>query len=134
MKKLFPIATLFLCWLMLTGMGVNPQGEIPVPVEDYKVTVVDSQSISTKCRKVSWNGRVSFSAKRGEASINIPFEKVKKVAFLGPGKKGKVDARISLRDGEVVAVTFSGEAKLYGTASFGTYGIRARNIKTLVFE
>ena len=38
------------------------------------------------------------------------------------------------KNGEVVAVTFDGESRFYGTTEFGTYKIAAMNIKEIIFE
>ena len=134
LKKLFPAAALLIAFFFLTAMGVNPEGEIPVPEVNYSVTIKDHQDITTKCGNVTWNGRTNFSAKRGDGTVSIPFEKVKEVSFVGSRARGKIDAQVMLKDGEVVAITFSSEARLYGASSFGTYSISAKDIKELKFE
>ena len=71
---------------------------------------------------------------RGRGTVSIPFEKVKRVVFLGEARGGKKDAQVTLRNGEVVAITFDDENRFYGTTSFGNYRIQARNVKEILFE
>lgn len=121
-------------WFLLTGMGQQPQNEIPKPEIKFNATLIDDQGISTKCQNVSWNGKIYFMGTRGKGTISIPFEKIKKIVFIGGAKGGKIDAQITLRGGEVVAVSFNDDDRFYGTTNFGNYYISARNIKEIIFE
>lgn len=132
-KQLFPATLLLFALVFLTAMGVNPDGEIPVPEVNYSVIIKDHQDITTKCSNVTWNGRTNFSAKRGDGTVNIPFEKVREVSFVGSRTRVSIDAQVMLKNGEVIAITFSSEARLYGASSFGTYSISAKDIKELKF-
>lgn len=121
-------------WMFLTGMGQTPQNEIPKPDIKFNATVIDDQSISTKLQEVSWEGKVYLSGTRGKGTVSIQFEKIKKVVFIGEARAGKKDAQVTLKNGEVVAVTFDDENRFYGATSFGNYRILARNIKEIIFE
>lgn len=134
MKRLLPAVFLVLAWTLLSGMGVRPGMEVPVPDMDFRATVIDDQDIATKCEKVSWEGETFFRASRGKAVITIAFEKVAKVARVGEARDGKADFQITLRDGHVVAVTFDADERFLGTTEFGTYRIAAKFIKEIVFE
>ncbi|MEE9614353.1 MAG: hypothetical protein V3W31_05285 [Thermodesulfobacteriota bacterium] len=134
MRRVLPAIFLSLGWALLVGMGGTPDTDIPTPEVDFRVTVIDGQGISTRCSGVSWKGKTFFTATRGKGTVTIPFEKVKKVTSAGEADDDKIDFRIMLIGGDVVAVTFDADAKLYGKTSFGTYRIEARNIKEVVFE
>ncbi len=121
-------------WVLLTGMGKPPGPEVPVPEIDYKATVRDDQDITTKISRASWNGAIFFTGSRGKGSITISFEKVKKVAATGSGSDNKTDFQVTLKSGDVVAVSFNNDDKLLGTTNFGTYRILAKNLKEVVFE
>lgn len=121
-------------WMILTGMGQTPQSEIPKPEMKFKATVIDDQGISTKLHEVSWEGRVYLSGTRGKGTVSIQFEKIRKIVFIGEARNGKKDAQVTLKNGEVVAVTFDDENRFYGATSFGNYRILARNIKEIIFE
>ncbi|MBI3754024.1 MAG: hypothetical protein HY266_08300 [Deltaproteobacteria bacterium] len=134
MKKILPVFLFMAGWLVFAGMGKAPEGEIPKPAIDFTATVIDDQGISTKCSLVSWEGQLFFIGTRGKGTVSIPFEKVKKVAFVGESSGNKRDAQVTLRSGEIVAVSFDGESRFYGTTTFGTYKITAKNIKEIIFE
>jgi len=133
-RAIFSAIVLVGLWFVLTGMGISPEGEVPVPESSFSAMVTDDQGITTKCENISWEGEVYFKGKRGRALITVPFEKVKKAVFVAKPKNGKVDFRIILKTGEAVAITFDEDARLFGTTSFGTYKIFAKNIKEIIFD
>ena len=134
MKKMTAVLLLMAGWVVFAGMGKALESEIPKPEIDFAATVVDDQGISTKCRFANWEGQLFFTGTRGKGTVSIPFEKVKKVVFIGESISGKKDAQVTLRSGEVVAGTFDDESRFYGTTTFGTYKITAKNIKEIIFE
>ncbi|MBI5681731.1 MAG: hypothetical protein HZC45_00915 [Deltaproteobacteria bacterium] len=133
-NRLLNILIVVTGWFFLTGMGQVPQNEVPKPEIRFNATVIDDQGISTKCQDVSWDGKVYFIGTRGKGTISIPFEKIKKIVFIGESRGGKKDAQVTLRSGEVVAVSFDDENRFYGTTNFGNYRISARNIREIIFE
>lgn len=135
MKKTFlRILPLLLLWVFAAGMGPQPGPEVPLPDIDFKATVRDDQDITTKVNHASWDGNVFFIGSRGKGSVTISFEKIKKVVSVGSGTANKKDFQITLKSGEVVAVSFDDEAKFTGTTNFGTYRVYAKNIKEIDFE
>jgi len=88
-------------WVLLTGMGTTPTGQVPETEIDFKATITDTQDITTKCKNVSWNGRIFFAATRGKGTISIPFEKVKRAVFLGETALQVLDERVEGRRGAV---------------------------------
>ena len=134
MRKVLTVFLLIIGWAIFVGMGKTPEGEVPKPDISFNSTVIDDQNISTKCSFVSWEGQLFFLGTRGKGTVSIPFEKVRKVVFIGDVTEGKKDAQVTLKNGEVVAVTFDGESRFYGTTEFGTYKIAAMNIKEIIFE
>lgn len=134
MRKMLSVLLLITGWVVFTGMGKTPENEIPKPDIDFSATVVDDQGISTKCRLVTWEGQLLFVGQRGKGSVSIPFEKVRKIVFIGEAGNGNRDTQITLRTGETVAVSFADESRFYGTTIFGTYKITVKNIKEIIFE
>lgn len=135
MKKTFPSpVVLIIVWALLTGMSGRSGLEVPIPEAKFNATVIDDQEVSTKCRSVSWEGETYLKATRGKGIVTIAFEKIKKVTYVGEGRGGKTDFQVTLRSGEVVAVSLEGEDRFYGTTSFGTFRIKARNIEEIIFE
>ncbi|HHL39501.1 MAG TPA: hypothetical protein ENJ37_03240 [Deltaproteobacteria bacterium] len=131
-----PLTVLFaaLCWTLLVGMGRVPGPEVPLPDVDFRATIIDSQDIATECRNVSWDGQTFFSGLRGKGAVSIPFEKVRKVEFVGEGGEGLADFQVTLKSGEVIGVSLEAHKKLTGTTSFGSYRIDAIHIKEIVFR
>ena len=83
-------AIIFICmWITLTGMSQPPQGRIPTPEIDFAATFIDDQEISTNCREVSWEGKTFLTGMRGKGTVTIPFEKVKRVLFIGDVRGGE---------------------------------------------
>ena len=125
---------LIFMWVLLTGMGKAPGPEVPMPDVDFRATVRDDQDISTKINHLSWEGNTYFIGNMGKGVVTVPFEKVKKVVSVGSATEGKLDFQITLKAGEVVAVSFDEDSKLTGMTGFGTYRILAKNIKEIAFE
>lgn len=133
-RKLAPILPLLIMWLVLTGMGKAPGPEVPMPEVDFKATVRDDQDISTKISHSSWEGNTYFIGNRGKGVVTIPFDKVKKVVAVGSSSEGRLDFQVTLKGGEVVAVSFEEDSTLTGMTGFGTYRINAKNLKEINFE
>lgn len=134
MKRATLLILLISFWITLTAMGKPPEGNIPKPETNFSATVIDDQDISTKCQHVSWEGKTFLAGWRGKGIVTIPFEKVKRVVLIGNVRDGKKDSQVTLKNGEVVAVTFNAESRLYGMTSFGSYMITVRNLKEIIFE
>jgi len=132
-KSSLPILFIAL-WFMLAAMGGMPSEETPKPEIDFHATVIDNQNISTECEEVTWEGEIFFVATRGKGIVTIPFEKVKRVLFIGSVSSGRKNARITLRNGAVVAVSFDAKARLYGLTDFGSYRITVENLKEIIFK
>jgi hypothetical protein len=132
-RGLFLLLAVF-AWISLAGMAKAPGPDVPSPDIDFRATVRDDQEISTKVAKATWDGNTYFTGSRGKGAVTISFEKVKKAASMGSAGPNKTDFQITLRTGDVFAVTFDNDARFMGATSFGTYRILAKNIKEIVFE
>ncbi len=119
---------------LLTGMAQGPASNVPTPEIDFKAMVRDDQEIETKVSSASWDGKIFFSGMRGKGTVTISFEKVKKVSSVGTFSGRKRDFRITLRNGDVVAVSFDEDSMFAGVTNFGTYRILTKNIKEIIFE
>jgi hypothetical protein len=134
MKRPVAIVCAFIALAIMLGMARPPGPEVPTPDIDYHVTVKDAQGISTKLQQTSWEGATYFSGTRGKGSVTIAFGKIKKVTAAGSAAEGKKDFQVTLKSGDVVAVTLDGEAILMGMTSFGTYRITIRDIGEIIFD
>ena len=134
MKKSVWAISALLFWVLLVGMGQAPGPEVPIPEINFNATVRDDQDITTKVSNASWGGNIYFMGTRGKGTVTISFEKVKKVSAVGTGAGDRIDFQITLKNGDVVAVSFDNEDTFIGSTNFGTYRIVAKNIKEITFE
>lgn len=115
-------------------MGKGPGQDIPVPEMSYTATVRDDQDITTKIVSASWEGNVFFVGTRGKGTVTVSFEKIKKVVATGSGTNNKSDFQVTMKSGDVVAISLDNDQRLMGTTSYGTYRILAKNIKEVTFD
>lgn len=134
MRRITALFAAFAAFVLLTAMGAQPGPEIPRPEMDFEATVVDDQDISTQVSKAAWEGQTYFTGTRGKGVVTIPFERVSTVTAVGSGTQGERDFRVTLRSGDVVAVSFAEGDRFTGETSFGTYKVLARNIKKIEFR
>ncbi|MBI5644180.1 MAG: hypothetical protein HY954_11985 [Deltaproteobacteria bacterium] len=132
-RSLWILSAVFF-WVMLVAMAKPPGAEVPVPEIDFKATVRDDQDVMTKVSRVSWEGNIFFTGVRGKGVVTISFEKIRKVSSLGGGNGTRSDFQITLKNGDVVAVSLDNEERFLGVTNFGTYRIASKNIKEIVFE
>jgi hypothetical protein len=119
---------------LISGMARAPGPDVPIPEVDFKAVVRDDQEITTKVHHATWDGNTYFLGTRGKGTVTVSFEKVRKAASTGSGDGNMNDFQITLRSGDVVAVTFENTALFQGVTNFGTYRVHARNIKEITFE
>jgi hypothetical protein len=133
-KSILAAVPLLLLWVMLVGMGSGPGAEVPTVEIDFKATVLDDQDISTKMHQASWEGNIFFTGLRGKGVVTISFAKVRKVVSVGLSTGTMKDFQVTLKNGDVVAVSFDVDSRFQGVTDFGTYRVIARNIKEITFE
>ncbi len=133
-RKSMWLPSIVFFWVLLVGMGQKPGLEVPLPDIDFKATIRDDQDIATKISHASWEGSIFFTGMRGKGVVTISFEKVKKVSATGSGSGTKSDFQITLKNGDMVAVSLDNDSKFLGTTNFGSFRISAKNIKEIVFD
>lgn len=134
MKRGVTIILFLSLWFMITGLASGPMEEVPAPEKSFTATVIDDQDISTKIKDITMNGRLYLIAKRGKAVITIPFEKVKRVTLIGASKNMAREAKVTLKAGDSVGVTFDDDVEISGRTPYGTYRITLKNTKEIIFE
>ena len=66
--------------------------------------------------------------------MTVAFEKIKKVVATGSGTNNKSDFQVTMKSGDVVAISLDNDQRFMGTTSYGTYRILAKNIKEILFD
>lgn len=133
-RRSIGLSSIVLFWVLLVGMGQKPGPEVPLPEINFKATVRDNQEIATKVSHASWEGNIFFTGQRGMGVVTISFEKVRKLSATGSGAGTKSDFQITLKNGDMVAVSLDNDSRFLGTTNFGSYRISAKNIKEIVFD
>jgi hypothetical protein len=125
-------------WLM--GLGGGTEGgsssNIPIPQQNYTVTVVDRSGQSLEAKRFTWEGKVEFRGQIGNATVSLPFNKVRSVK-VGPSngdKSGAIKATMTLRSGESVEVALDRTSKCYGESKFGNYEIFFKDVASIEFQ
>jgi hypothetical protein len=117
-----------------SGSGSN----IPLPQENFTATVADRSGQSLEARRFNWEGKVQFRAQLGNATVSLPFSKIKSVKIAGgEGDKGNValiKAAVTLRSGDTVEVLLDRGSKCYGETKFGNYEIFLKDVASIEFQ
>ena len=126
-------------WLMGLGGG-NGGGSgsaIPLPQENFTVTVSDAAGKSLEAKRFTWEGKVYLRAQVGNATVSLPFAKIRTVSVL-PGNTTTapdlIRAGVTLKNGESVEVLIERGSKCYGQTKFGDYEIFFKDIAKIEFR
>ena len=68
--------------LLVGGMGggdENLTGGLPLPEKNFVVGITDRTGMQTESSRLTWEGKVHFRGKYGEATVNVPFAKISQV-------------------------------------------------------
>ena len=133
-RRSFAVLSFVFLWFALAGMGKGPGPDVPIPEVSYNATVRDDQDITTKVVNASWEGNIFFIGTRGKGTVTVTFEKIKKIAATGSGTNNKSDFQVTMKSGDVVAISLENDQRFMGTTNYGTYRILAKNIKEITFD
>ena len=123
----------FLCLMGMGGLGgTAPSNQLPLPEKNFTAKVVDREGIQTPLTQFSQEGKIFLTAKRGNGTITIPFEKISQVQFLRT-EANETQAKVTLRGQESIEVKLDSRAKFYGQAEFGTFQIDGKDLKSISF-
>lgn len=133
-KRALAVLTFVFLWVSLVAMGKGPGPDVPVPEVNYTATVRDDQDITTKVANSSWEGNIFFIGTRGKGTVTVTFEKIKKIVATGSGTNNKSDFQVTMKSGDVVAISLDNDQRFMGSTNYGTYRILAKNIKEINFD
>jgi len=138
MKKYIASMIIFSSLVFLMGMGelggTAPVDKIPAPEKNFTASVVDRQGVQTTLSQFSQEGKVYLAAKRGSATISIPFGKISHVQLQNQ-EGSEISAKVSLRDQQKsIEVRLDKRSKFYGQAEFGTFQIESKDLKSISFH
>lgn len=126
------IALLGAASLGLGGTGGSTPGKVPVPPRNFTAEVTDRQGVVTKATQVSCGGEVFIVGKRGDTTLTVGFEKIRRVRFGTPAERS-VDATIETTGGETVRLRVDRNLTCAGVTEFGTVQVEAGDLQTIAF-
>jgi len=129
MKKLLLILCFF-CFL--TGFGIFPEDETKIPdvITNFKMTVTDTDGYHIEITNVTINNNLYLSGKYSKGDMVIPFKDVQKIIF-NPLSEKKSEAKIFLRNNEMISVIIDNNLKLKGKSKYGVYSIPLKEVKEI---
>jgi len=142
MGRCWRLAALGAASLLLMGLSGGSSGPtnekvVPIPDKNYTVQVTDSRGAKVEARRFTWEGKVYFQGLYGQATVTLPFPKVKAVQVLPSAatvSPNLVMAKITLSSGATLDIALDRTTKCYGETDFGTYEIYVRDVTNLQFE
>jgi hypothetical protein len=126
-------------WLMGLGGGTESSSttSIPLPPENFTVTLADRAGQTLEARRFTWEGKVIFRGLIGSGTVSLPFNKVKAVHVQGVGAGSAVTtvkANVTLRSGDTVEVLIDRSSKCFGETKFGDYEIFFKDVASIEFQ
>lgn len=140
MKKTWVI--LIMVFSMVTGLGLAmsdcPDDDIVVPKENFKIEFTDIDGVKTIGASIAFECKTFFTAKRGAATIFIPFEQIREITMLNNNEVvtkelPEVSMKVVMIDGTEYESKGNSNQELTGLAGFGKFRIRLDHIKNIKF-
>jgi hypothetical protein len=137
------LGTISVIWMstlaMAMGGSSNPSTEkvVPIPDKNYTVSITDSRGAKVEARRFTWDGKVYFEGQFGQATVTLPFPKIKSIQVnptAATTSPNLVMVKVALVSGDTLDLALERTSKCYGETSFGTYEIFVRDIASLQFE
>jgi hypothetical protein len=125
-----------LMFIFLTAMGGGRSGSFeraPRVDKNFAVIITDNSGNKIEGEKFSWEGRIHFSGYMGLAEVVVPFDKIKEATF-GEKKERKLKLTLRLKDGSETAFDMDADSRCYGEAGFGSFMLKANEIRTAAFK
>ena len=135
------VAALAIVSTVFMGMGGNsgPATEkvVPIPDKNYTVMVTDTRGAKAEARRFTCEGKVYFQGQYGQATVTLPFPKVKSLQVqptAATTSPNLIMVKVGLVSGENMDIALERTSKCYGETAFGTYEIFMRDVTQLQFE
>jgi len=114
----------------LGGGNDTKEAAIPIPNKSYTITLTDNQSNKLVGERATWEGKVYFRAKFGNATI----EKLKSIQIAKGAAPDKVKVHAQMRSGEALDLTADSTTKFYADTQFGGYEIFLADLASVEFK
>lgn len=130
-KRMLAVGALGLASLGLGGTGGATPGKVPVPARNFGAEVTDRQGVVTRATQVSCGGEIFVVGKRGETTLTVGFDKVRRVRFGSAGDR-YVEATVETAGGDTVRLRVDKDLTCAGMTEFGTVQVAAGDLQQIV--
>ena len=125
--------------LLVGGMGggdENLTGGLPLPEKNFVVDITDRTGMQTESSRLTWEGKVNFRGKYGEATVNVPFAKISHVDFrpANTGSSSYTVATVILNSGQQLDLSLENQSNVYAETPFGELEISVADLRQLDFS
>ena len=125
--------------LLVGGMGggdENLTGGLPLPEKNFVVGITDRTGMQTESSRLTWEGKVHFRGKYGEATVNVPFAKISQVDFrpANTGTSSYTVATVILKSGQQLDLSLENQSNVYAETPFGELEISVADLRQLDFS
>jgi hypothetical protein len=125
--------------LLFGGMGGgedNLASRLPLPEKNFVVSITDRTGMQTKSSRLTWEGKVHFRGKYGEATVNVPFAKINQVDFrpANTGTSAYTVATVTLNSGQLLDISLENQSNVYAATPFGELEISVADLRQLGFS
>ena len=125
--------------LLVGGMGggdENLTGRLPLPEKNFVVRITDRTGMQTESSRLTWEGKVNFRGKYGEATVSVPFTKISQVDFrpANTGTSAYTVATLILNSGQQLDLSLENRSNVYAETPFGELEISVADLRQLDFS
>ncbi len=127
--------SLFAMGLSGSGGGID-EAAIPVPEQNFRVLLEDTQGRKVEAERVTWEGKVFLRAQYGKAVISLPFSNLRLIERSSGSdtvEGRQIPINVTLRSGDTLVVGVERSSKCYGKTKFGNYEIFFKDLRRIEF-
>lgn len=130
-----PALGLALLWAGLVGMGGFGGGSSAgAPTRDFRAQFVDADGMRIAASRVTIGGDTVLEGDLGRGRLRIPFDNIARIELVpAAGERDRVQASVTLRDGDPLVLTLRSSTTFYGQVPSGAFQIRARDLRAVEF-
>ena len=122
-------------FIVTAGMGsFGDQRSVEAPEPDtlYSATLIDQTDVSMELNKLSCNGQTYIFGYLGRSQLSIDFKKIRAIRFFL--KDDKIQASITLTDGNTTEITVEKDIPWHGVSTYADVRIDTKDIKKIVLN
>lgn len=116
--------------LGLGTTGGSTPGKIPMPARNFTAEVTDRQGVVTRATHVSCGGETFVVGKRGDTTLTVGFDKVRRVRFAPPADRF-VEATVETASGETLRLRVERGLLCAGQTEYGTVQVEAGDLQQI---